>query len=287
MGLLDAVTNDSSVNNIRMQQKLFEANKQRLDGQLENLKGIKGREGITKAAQGFSSLFVYQMLQEMRKTVPENSLFGGNSYAIDVLTSMLDEKIANRVAQRESMGLVDMVRQYLEKRYENNSETAPTENKQLKMPDMKHVKGRSNEDNISANNTGSVSRFNPIIDKVAGEIKLDPDLIRAVISKESSGNPTAISKTGAKGLMQLMDTTAEEMGVKRVFEPEDNIKGGAQYLKNLLVRYEGDLPLALAAYNAGPGAVRVYNGIPPYPETQNYVNSVLKLQQQFRKGEQI
>jgi soluble lytic murein transglycosylase-like protein len=104
---------------------------------------------------------------------------------------------------------------------------------------------------------------------------VDPSLIQAVIAQESGGHPRAISSKGAKGLMQLMDGTAREMGVKDSMNPTENILGGTRYLRALLDRFDGDVSLALASYNAGAGAVERYGGIPPYPETQRYVEHVL------------
>ena len=106
---------------------------------------------------------------------------------------------------------------------------------------------------------------------------LSPALIRAVITVESGGDPSAISGAGAMGLMQLMPDTARAYGVADAFEPSQNVDGGCAYLHDLLGRYRGDLTLALAAYNAGPGAVAKYGGVPPYAETQAYVRNVTAL----------
>ena len=101
-------------------------------------------------------------------------------------------------------------------------------------------------------------------------------LLASVIKAESGGNPQAVSRTGARGLMQLMPATAVQMGVHDSFAPADNVNGGSAYLDQLLTRYHDNLPLALAAYNAGPAAVDRYHGIPPYRETQLYVARVIR-----------
>lgn len=126
-------------------------------------------------------------------------------------------------------------------------------------------------------NTTPASRaeINELIDKYSEQAGLDVDFVRAVINQESGFNPNATSKCGAMGLMQLMPGTAQGLGVTNAYDPEQNIQGGTKYLKGLLDRFDNNKSLALAAYNAGPNAVKKYGGIPPYQETQNYVKSVL------------
>jgi soluble lytic murein transglycosylase-like protein len=97
---------------------------------------------------------------------------------------------------------------------------------------------------------------------------------RAVVAAESAFDVYAVSSVGALGLMQLMPALAEEMGVQDPFDPRENIMAGSRYLKQLLDAHEGDVSLALASYNAGPGTVELYGGVPPYPETQQYVKSI-------------
>ncbi len=118
-------------------------------------------------------------------------------------------------------------------------------------------------------------RFDELIARVARQYELPPALVKAVIASESNFDPAAISAKGAQGLMQLMPATAREMGVEDSFHAEDNVRGGSAYLRELIDRY-GDWRHALAAYNAGPTAVEHYGGIPPFPETREYVRRVLK-----------
>lgn len=113
-----------------------------------------------------------------------------------------------------------------------------------------------------------------LIDEISEREGLTPDLLRAVIQQESGFRPCAISRKGAQGLMQLMPATAEQLGIMDPFNPRQNIDGGARFLRQLLDRYGGDLNLALGAYNAGPGWVDVFGGVPLFPETLNYVLGV-------------
>jgi len=124
--------------------------------------------------------------------------------------------------------------------------------------------------------------FQGIIVQVAGQYEVDPHLVRAIIFAESGFNPRAKSKKGARGLMQLMPSTAKALGVRNIYDPRENIDGGVRYFKLLLDRFEGDVQLALAAYNAGSRHVRNYEGVPPFKATRRYIKKVLKFQEKYK-----
>lgn len=142
-----------------------------------------------------------------------------------------------------------------------------------------HTPGRFRSDGAASFST---SPFDELIEEAAQRHGVDADLVRAVIKVESNFDPQAVSAAGAKGLMQLMDSTAATLGVRNSFDVAQNIEGGVSYLAQQLQRFRGDPRLALAAYNAGPGAVQKYGGVPPFTETQTYVQRVLNY---YRSGD--
>jgi hypothetical protein len=129
-----------------------------------------------------------------------------------------------------------------------------------------------------------VNKYDHIISKAGNKFKIDPALIKAIIKAESNFNHEAVSPVGARGLMQLMPATAYALQVDDVFHPENNIEGGARYLRYLLNNYRGNLELTLAAYNAGETAVAKYNNnVPPFRETQNYIKRVMSYYESFKQ----
>ena len=131
-------------------------------------------------------------------------------------------------------------------------------------------------DEVVLSATAKPTDLAEMVEAAARRHNLDPELVRAVVAVESGFRPDAVSPKGAQGLMQLMPGTARSLGVKDAFDPADNLDGGTRHLRALVTRYGGDLKRALAAYNAGEGAVARHGGVPPYPETVAYVRKVLQ-----------
>jgi len=131
--------------------------------------------------------------------------------------------------------------------------------------------------------------YHMFIIQTASHYQIDPALIKAIIMAESGYNTKAVSKSGAKGLMQLMPQTAQSLGVEDIFNPHQNITGGVQYFKHLVNRFNGDVKLALAAYNSGSRNVRNYNGVPPFKATHSYIKKVLMYYHKYKNqmGEEV
>ena len=136
---------------------------------------------------------------------------------------------------------------------------------------------------LSVHGKKTEALLHPVVLKAANRHQIDPALVKAIIMAESSYNPKAISKKGARGLMQLMPKTAEILGVKDSFNPEQNINAGVRHFKGLMNRFKGDVKLALAAYNAGGRKVRKYQGVPPFKATQYYIKKVFEYYQYYRE----
>lgn len=251
-----------------------------------------------KAARGFESMFVSMMMKQMKESMldDDHKEDGENmSFGADTLGSYADMQFSDFVARSDKgMGLAEMIYKKM-----TGGDSLPTISIQLPTdirPSAKEegspvqvtavthsqIKPKTNSgDTFSARVQDRLSEYEPIIAQASKQFNVPPHIIKAVITAESAGKSSAVSKVGAKGLMQLMDGTAGDLGVKNSFDPEDNIRGGTKYLRKMLDEFDGNVDLALAAYNAGPGNVRKHGGIPPFQETQAYVRKVKQYAERY------
>jgi soluble lytic murein transglycosylase-like protein len=245
-----------------------------------------------KAALDFESMFLGQLMKGMRQSIGKDES-GEVSKERQMFTEMLDQQYAslssrstahlndNAPEQAKSGNLKSLAAQIYRSMIQKDVSSSDIPFSPL--PTLPYAPTRKPEGNAAG--LGSI-QLNPkalqVLAESAGKKHgLPAELIRSVIQTESAGHVDAVSSAGAKGLMQIMDTTAADLGLKNSFDPEANVDAGVRYLKSLVKRFGGDLEKALAGYNAGPGAVEKHGGIPPFPETQNYVKQVLRKMKQF------
>ncbi len=229
---------------------------------------------LAKASQDFESLLTGMMLKSMNKTT-EGGMFGKDSYGGDVLDTVFESELSSYMTRSQGLGIAKIL---YKKLTGEELETTKNISKPLIPPiDLKYSRKSKETKSVSPSNSSMnrLNKFLPIIQEAAQQFGVDENLIKSVILTESAANPDAQSKVKAKGLMQLMDSTAAELGVNNVWNPKENIIGGTKYLSKMLQQYEGDVEKSLAAYNAGPSNVEKYDGVPPFKETKNYINRVL------------
>jgi soluble lytic murein transglycosylase-like protein len=263
-----------------------------------------------KAALDFQSMFLSQMYKSMRRSVlSEGNELTQASPGREIFTEMLDNQYASLDARNPlvsgpqgmknaltgiSNSLAAQIYRSLRRAEGADAVTAPVAPRPLAIPRFEAaaadaetdfpvapilsrlVGARAREGKPSQPASLSDEALAPIVSLASKTYGVADTLIKSVIKAESANQPLAVSGAGAKGLMQLMDTTAQAMGVRNPFNAHENVLGGTRYLRGLLDRYDGDEAKALAAYNAGPTAVDRYRGIPPFAETRNYVETVLK-----------
>lgn len=278
--------------------------KRKLSSTFENTK-IRKKELTTEekikakdAAKGFEALFMYLFLKEMRKAMLDS--FENEEQRMDFSGNILGDlgymELTNQLAKSGSgIGIANLIYKHLtgenlDNRVENlNLKGAKSKSINMNKP-ISYSKPTARAPNTSIkspNKQDRLSIYEEYIIEAAKKYQLKPELIKSVILAESNANQYAVSKAGAKGLMQLLDSTANYLGVDNPFEPQQNILGGSRYLKRLLDTFEGNLDLALAAYNAGSGNVYKYSGIPPFPETRAYVARVKKIYERINSNKDL
>jgi soluble lytic murein transglycosylase-like protein len=255
--------------------------------------GTNDASGLRQVANQFEALFYGQLIRAMRSTVPENG-FWGQGGGSKIYRQLHDQALADRMADSGGLGIAELiVRQFqnpvdgseqptnqaigaahLPAAYRRHAAVSKHTAAMVRLQESASALGGAAQD--------SLHRWQREVAHASQLTGLDPALILAVMVRESGGDPEAVSTRGARGLMQLMPDTALEMGVADPADPLQNLLGGSRYLAAMLRRYQGDLDLALAAYNAGPGTVdRLGRRIPNYPETIHYVAAVKDLTQRL------
>lgn len=266
----------------------------RLKDGMSGAESEREKADLQKAAVQFEGVFLNTLLKAMRQTVPENDLFNGGG-ATKFYRQMHDAEIAKSLATSNGgLGIADMIVRQLSIK-ENEGELKPGEMGPVLGPAAPRaiaryqhlaqagpdISARQRLARLAADQGAAVAdtlqRFRPDLESAARNSGLDPALLLAVVMEESGGDPAARSAKGAQGLMQLMPETARELGVNNPVNPAQNLHGGARYLAEMLEKFSGQLDVALAAYNAGPGTVERLGGkVPDYPETQKYVKKVME-----------
>ncbi len=240
---------------------------------------------LKQVSKDFEAMFLSFMLKSLMKiSGEEKSLFGGDNFGADILDGVFLFEISRHIAKNGKFGIAELVSRQLESKELKNENKqgvnkSISNDKAVQKKKISAVYGKSLMERIS--------KFDEIIKKASSEFNVPEELVKAIIAVESSGNALAISPKGAKGLMQLVDSTAQFIGVKNVWHPVENIYGGVKYLRYLLDKFNGDVKLALAGYNAGPENVLKFGGIPPFPETIEYVSKVVRYMKLFEKNKSV
>lgn len=279
-----------------------------LESKLSKLKKLAGKQAenlspedkaqFAQAARGFESMFINLLWKEMKNAMLDKDSDEGESlsFGSDTLETYTDLSFSEELSKIGSgIGIAEKIYEFLT----GGDKLSPLT---VKFPDnfrkeienkvipegIENSKKSENLEKIEKIAGNFIERLNirlnsyaNAIDKASQIYNIDKNLIKAVIAAESAGRKDAVSKAGAKGLMQLMDGTASDLGVKNSFDPIENIMGGAKYLKMMLDKFDDNVELALAAYNAGPGNVMKHKGIPPFEETRAYVSRVKRYHNMF------
>jgi Rod binding domain-containing protein len=253
--------------------------------QSEKIQDQSRKLRLKETAENIEAIFLNFMLKSMMKISDErNSIFGGDDFGTDVLDGIFYIEMSRHLAKNGKFGIEELIYKELEKRDAKTTSDNSGQTEKATMKEIpKHQGQRRKFIRYNEPVVEKINRFDDIIKKASSEFNIPEELIKAIIAVESSGDIFALSPKGAKGLMQLIDSTAQFVGIKNIWHPAENIYGGVKYLRHLLDRFNGDIKLALAGYNAGPENVERFGGIPPFPETIEYVGKVMRYLKLFEQ----
>jgi Rod binding domain-containing protein len=245
---------------------------------------VTEKQRMAEVSKQFESLLTSMMLKSMNQT-SGNGLFGENSFGGDFFDSIFQFEIANQMSKGTGLGVAEQIYRRLTGENFSPEVVNPKLQPLEKLPKIEVQKNTQEIGSVKPSNQSlnRLSKYDDIINHASETYGVDKNIIKSVILAESSAKENAVSSANAKGLMQIIDSTAKYLGINNVFDPKENIMGGAKYLSELLRKYNGNLKFALAGYNAGPGNVDKYNGIPPFNETQTYVKRVIGYLKNFEE----
>lgn len=282
----------SSINNELMKSKLSTfSGLQNTTG--KNMSDAE-KTDLAKAARGFEAIFVNMMMKEMKAGQLDEEEKGDGGFGADTLKGYMDMQFADQVSKTgKGIGIAEMI--YSQMTGGDKLKAITQEQPTQIIDQLKNLIKEKTEviedtgidfatatvNNFSTRVSDRLSKYQDIISEASEKYGVPENIIKGIITAESAGKSDAKSAVGAKGLMQLMDGTAKDLGVTNSYDPQQNIMAGTKYIKQQIDKF-GSIDSALAAYNAGPGNVQKYGGIPPFKETQNYVEKVKKYSEMYK-----
>ena len=253
---------------------------------------VSEKQKMAQVSKQFESLLTSMMLKSMNQT--KGGMFGDSSsgesgFGGDFFDSIFQFEIADQISKGSGLGVADQIYKRLTGENLSDEVLNPKIETIKKQPKVEVLKNTSEVPAVKPSNQSlnRLSNYDDIIKQASETYGVDKNIIKSVILAESSAKENAVSTANAKGLMQIIDSTAKYLGINNVWDPKENIMGGAKYLSELLRKYSGNLQYALAGYNAGPGNVDKYNGIPPFTETQTYVKRVIGYLNNFEEPKNV
>ena len=228
---------------------------------------------LAKASKDFESLLTSMMLKSMTKA--SGGMFGKSGHGGDVLDTIFESEIAEHMTKSKGFGIAEKIYKGMTGEELNVKELILKNRPGIRS--LSPINKNNGEQTLVPSKSAEqrLKKYEPIIEEASAKHGVPKNLIKSIILTESAAKADALSKAKAKGLMQLIDSTAKDMGVRNVWNPAQNVDGGTKYISKMLGKYKGDLKLSLAAYNAGPANVQKYKGVPPFDETQNYIKRVM------------